>query len=259
MPSRMPMPWRLPTMASRMPSTTAPATRPTRVGRSAGSSRMLDSSDCPALTALSRSTLLANRSHSSSVTASPAATPRTVAAAGPPARLMPMGTHNRTRNSVPCRMPQAMEPKSHSPRNRNVPMAMSSSATTTNEIAPRTSATMMPRSRPVTASSALSRSMCAWASPRALTRTRPIDSLTPGAPSVPFADVSAPLGSPVGAAGPGRSVSGDGVPGSVLRGTSARIGGRLGSSAARMRIAVRARQGHIRRTGRPERDHPRDR
>ncbi len=97
-------------------------------------------------TAVSRRTLLANRIQSSSVTTRPVATPRTVAVAGPPARSMPMGTHRSTRNRVPCRMPQAIEPNSHSPRNRNVPMAMSSSATTTIEIAARTSPMMMPRS-----------------------------------------------------------------------------------------------------------------
>ena len=39
-----------------------------------------------------------------------------------------MGTMSNTRKSAPWRMPQAIDPNSHSPRNRNVPMAMSSSA-----------------------------------------------------------------------------------------------------------------------------------
>ena len=236
----------------------APVTRPTTVGNSAGSSRTVDSSDFPTLTAASRRTLLANTSHSSSVTTSPVATPRMAATAGPPARLMPMGTHSSTRKSVPCRMPQAMEPNIHSPRNRNVPMATSSIATTTNEMAARTRPAMTPRSCPETASSALSRSACAWARPRALDRTRPMDSATPGASS-PLAAVPAAPGAPVEAPDRVGRYREMGFRGRRSAGTSARIGGRWprlpfpdvrDRVAARMRIAGRSRSGHLRRTDR---------
>ncbi len=60
-----------------------------------------------------------------------------------------MGTMSRMRNSVPWRMPQAIDPNSHSPRNRNVPMAMSSRASTTRLMAADAHRPMMPSSRPV--------------------------------------------------------------------------------------------------------------
>ena len=200
------------------------------------------------LTAVSRRTLLANRTQSSSVTTRPVARPLTVATAGPPARLMPMGTHRSTRNRVPCRMPQAMDPNSHSPRNRNVPMAMSSSATTTKEMAARTRPMMMPRSWPVTDSSALSSSICAWARPRALVRTRPMDSATPGASGAPSGSPAAPV-APAAAFGSGRSVSGSGLPGSAFSGDLCSVGRTVARLPRPVRIAGQRPTARLRRIG----------
>ena len=113
-----------------------------------------------------------------------------------------MGTTKAAMNSEPSDViPQPIEPNSHSPRNRNMPMTTSRPISTTSVSAARASPAMTRSSRPVTESSAFNRSMCAWISAMPAARTRPMDSPTPAAGSV---------------SGPGRSLRGGGVPVSKL-------------------------------------------
>ena len=104
-----------------------PSTRPTSTaGASQISALSVDGDRTAGAAAPARrpalcSTLVERTIPTTSPITSAASSPRTQSPHQPPARLRPIGTMKHMVRRKPSRTPQPMEPKSHSPRNRNVP------------------------------------------------------------------------------------------------------------------------------------------